>query len=378
MVAAVWLRSVLRFPRLRVQGECQVQISVVRPNELGANEIALWRSMQDKTKSLMSPFLCPEFAIAVDKFRPDARVAVLMEGTEIVGFFPFQRQRFGVGVPIGAGLNDWQGLIHSPGIEWDPLELLRACKISVWQFDHLLQGQHPFDRYVVAVAPSPVIDLTDGFMEYHARLKTKSRKFCRNLYRQTGRLEHDVGKLRLVVDSRDLAGLRTLMTWKSDQCRRNSWIDLFDRSWVIDLLDYLFSTHNDWFGGLLSLLYAGDTIIAANFGLRSSHMLSLWFAAYDTGFSSRSPGIIQFVRTAEEVAALGVHLINLGKGNDRYKQALKSDDLFVAEGMVARGVLLGTAHRARSSAVRWAGPQIRKYPHLFRATDRLIRHYGRI
>src|SRR5689334_11411149 len=102
-----------------------MQISVARPNELGSGEIAAWHSMQRQTPSLGNPFLSPEFAIAVGKFRPDARIAVLADGPTITGFFPFQRRRFGIGVPIAAGLNDCQGLIHAPGMEWDARELLR-------------------------------------------------------------------------------------------------------------------------------------------------------------------------------------------------------------------------------------------------------------
>ena len=111
----------------------QVQISVVRPGELGPGEIAAWHSIRRQTGSLASPFLCPEFAVAVGRVRPDARVALLADGPDIVGFFPFQRRRLGVGVPIGAGLSNCQGLIHAPGAEWDARELLRACQLSVWQ-----------------------------------------------------------------------------------------------------------------------------------------------------------------------------------------------------------------------------------------------------
>jgi CelD/BcsL family acetyltransferase involved in cellulose biosynthesis len=334
--------------------------------------------MQNKTASLMNPFLCPEFAVAVDKFRPDARVAVLVEGTEIVGFFPFQRRRFRVGVPIGAGLNDCQGLIHTPGLEWDASELLRACKISVWQFDHLVQGQRPFGGYRTAIATSPVIDLTDGFAAYHEKLQIKSSKFCKDLERKTHRLEYTAGELRFVMDSSNLSELRTLIAWKSDQCRHNNWINLFDRPWVVNLLDYLFSNHSSYFSGLLSLLYAGETPVAAHFGLRASHVLAAWFPAYDKRFARQSPGLIQLLRMVEEAAAIDVHLIDLGKGTSRFKETLKNCDLFVAEGMVTLGPLCAVAHRARSSTVRWVGPQIRRNRYMFRVTEQLLRHYGRI
>jgi CelD/BcsL family acetyltransferase involved in cellulose biosynthesis len=81
---------------------------------------------------------------------------------------------------------------------------------------------------------------------------------------------------------------------------------------------------------------------------------------------------------AEGTAALGVHLIDLGKGAERYKQTLKSHELYVAEGMVARGTLLAGAHRVRSNAIDWARPRIKRHPRVLRGIDQLLRHFGRI
>ena len=186
--------------------------------------------MQRETASLANPFLCPEFAAAVDTFRSGARVAVLADGPTTIGFFPYERRKFGIGVSIGAGLNDCQGLIHATGAEWDSRELLRACKIAIWQFDNLVEGQLPFDRYKVAVAPSPVIDLTDGFAAYHEKLRVKSPQFSKDLARKARKLERETGELSFTVDSRDVAELRALMVWKSGQYHRNGWPDvLIDR-----------------------------------------------------------------------------------------------------------------------------------------------------
>jgi CelD/BcsL family acetyltransferase involved in cellulose biosynthesis len=355
-----------------------VQISVVRPGELGPSEIAAWHSMQGQTGSLASPFLCPEFAIAVGNFRPGARVAVLADGPAIVGFFPFERRRLRIGVPIGAGMTDCQGLIHSPGLEWDVRELLRACNMSVWQFDHLVEGQRPFEPYAVTVAPSPAIDLTDGFAAYQRKLRIKSSKFCREMARKARKLERDTGEVRFVVDSRDSAGLDALMSWKSDQFRRTGWINIFDRSWIVNLVDCIFNTHNDRFGGVLSLMYAGEILVSAQLDIRFDHLVAGWFMGYDRRFSRQSPGLIHTLRKAEETAPLGVRMIDMGKGAEPYKEELKNHELFVAEGMVARGTPLAVAHRVRSGAVRWARPRIRRHPYLFRVGDQLLRHYGRI
>lgn len=361
------------------KGRRHMQISVVRPSELGPDEVAAWHSMQRETRYLANPFLCPEFAIAVDKFRPDARVAVLIDGPTIVGFFPFERRRFSLGVPIGAGLSDCQGLVHAPGLEWDSRELLRACNISVWQFDHLVEGQRPFERYAVSVAPSPVIDLTDGFAAYREKLRIKSSKFLRQLAGKARRLERDAGKVRFIVNSHDSVGLRALMYWKSDQFRRTGRNNIFDRSWIVDLVDYLFSTYNDRFGGQLSLMYTEETLISTQFDIRFDHVLAGWLTAYNRCFSRRSPGLIHHLRKAEETAALGIHLIDLGKGTEPYKQKLKNHELFVAEGMAIGRSSLAAVHRIRSGAVRWASPQIKQYPHLlrmYRAADRLLWRRG--
>ena len=354
-----------------------MEISVARPCEIGRNEIAAWHSMQCKTGNLANPFLSPEYAAAIGRFREDARVAVLTDGPEIVGFFPFERRRFGVGVPIGAGLNNCQALIHAPGVDWDPREILRACKIAVWQFDNLVEGQAPFEPYATAAVSSAAIDLTSGFAAYQKRLQARSAKFCRNIRRIARNLEQEVGALRFVVDSREMAHLGTLMRWKSEQCGRNGWVDLFDRPWIVDLVDYLFGTRGDSFTGLLSVLYAGQAPVAAQFGLLSGSVFCGWFTAYDNKFGRYSPGLIQFIRLAEELPALGVRTIDLG-GTGGFKDDLKSHDTFFAKGMVTRGPLLAAAHRTRIASTGWAQRQVRRYPPLFRAADQLFRHYGRI
>ena len=355
-----------------------MQISLTRPGELGPAEIAAWRSMQRATESLASPFMCPEFSIAVGNFRPHARVAVLYDGTEIAGFFPFERRGLGVGAPIGAGLNYRQGLVHAPLVDWDPRELLRGCRLSAWKFDNLVTGQKPFERYAFTVHPAPFLDLTGGFEVYEKKLRMRSPKFCRELARKARRLERETGELRFAVDSRDISALRMLMAWKAGQYYQSTRLNFFERPWVVDFMDWLFSTRNDHFCSLLSVLYAGETVVAADFGLRSGRVLGGWFSAYDLRFSRESPGMIQHLRMAEQAAALGVQLIDMGSGPEQYKETLKSGDQLVEAGIVAGGRVVASVHRTRGAAADWGRRQVKRYPPLFRAADRVLRHFGRI
>jgi CelD/BcsL family acetyltransferase involved in cellulose biosynthesis len=355
-----------------------VRISVIHPRELGAAEIAAWRSMQARTEALANPFLSPDFTIAVGQLRPEARVAVLAEGPDIVGFFPFERRKLGTGVPIAAGLTDCQGLIHAPEVDWQPRMLLRACGISAWRFDHLVAGQRPFERYQMALAPSPIVNVAQGFDAYYATLKASYPRFCRDIARRSRKSEREVGEARLVPDSRDVSALHTLMAWKSDQYRRTGRLDRFSQPWIVSLLETMLATRNEQFSGMLFMLYAGDVPVAANFCLRSSGVMAGWFTAYDTNYARYSPGLALTLRMIEAAAGQGVHRIDMGKGNKDYKDRLKNDEIFVGEGIITRRSPLGAASYASSVPVAWAIRKIRRHRPLFNAADALLRRYGQI
>lgn len=219
-----------------------MQISVVRPAELGEREFSAWHGLQAGSRELRNPFMCPEFAVAVGGSRPGARVAVLTDGSRYAGFFPFERGRLGVGRPIGAGISDCQGLVTAPGERVSADELLRSCGLSVWHFDHLIGGQQPFCQFQAAAVASPAVDLTSGFAAYADKLKDSSPRLRSDLGRKTRKLEREAGPLRFEVDVRDLNDLRTLMSWKSDQYRRTGRPDRFDQPWIVDVVDALFAS----------------------------------------------------------------------------------------------------------------------------------------
>jgi hypothetical protein len=99
---------------------------------------------------------------------------VLTESGSVIGFFPFEKRRFGMGVPISGWLSPCHGLIHAPGAEWDPQELLRGCRLASWKFDNLIPAQKPFTPFHACIDPAPVIDLSDGFDDYYAKLRVKA------------------------------------------------------------------------------------------------------------------------------------------------------------------------------------------------------------
>lgn len=294
--------------------------------------------------------MSPEFVLAVGRSRADARVAVLTDGSQLIGFFPFQRRSPRLGSPIGAGINDWQGLVHVPGFECDARDLLKGCKLAVWHFDHVPEGQRPFGSYAISTAPSPVIDLSSGFPEYYRQLRARSPKLCQTLGRKQRRMAEMFGEVRFVAGSRDRSLLRTLIGWKSEQCRRNGWTSPLAQHWVSDVFDDLLDTRGDGFESILSVLYAGDTPVSVHFDLRASGTVAVWVLAYEIEASKWSPGMIQNLQIAERMAGQGVTQINFGKGTEHYKALLGTDALLVTQGCAARGPL----HRQSEAALAWA------------------------
>ncbi|WP_105972654.1 GNAT family N-acetyltransferase [Streptomyces geranii] len=358
-------------------------LTVYRPGELTAADRAAWTALQAKahlhgSPELANPFLSPEFALAVGRCRRGVRIAVLREGGEPAAFFPFQRSAAGVGRAIGLGVSDCQGLVHRPGFTWDARELLRACGLSVWEFDHLVEGQGPFEAEASGTFPSPVMDVDQGYEAYLAQLRARSPKFTRTTLAKERRLGRDAGEVRYVHDERDPEALRVLMAWKSAQYRRTGRSDRFAHPWITGLVQQLFHTRSDPFAGILSVLYAGGKPVAAHFGLRTERVLACWFPAYDPAFSKYSPGLVLHLRMAEAAAADGIAYLDLGRGQKEYKDSLKTRELMVSEGWVTRRHPVAVGHRARRAPVRALRNVVLSRPELFEPADRALKRMGQL
>ncbi|MFC5718598.1 GNAT family N-acetyltransferase [Streptomyces gamaensis] len=359
-----------------------MDIGVHRPGELTAADRAAWTALQsravaDGSAQLGNPFLAPEFTLAVGRCRGSARIAVVREDGGPVAFFPYQRTALGVGRAIGLGVSDAQGLVHRPGFQWDARELLHACGLSVWEFDHLVEGQKPFEVGASGLYSSPVVDVEQGFEAYLAALRKQSPKFTRTTLAKERRLGRDVGEVRYVHDERDPAVLRALIRWKSAQYRRTGRSDRFARPWIACLVHQLFHTRTPSFSGLLSVLYAGGRPVAAHFGLRSRTVLACWFPAYDPVFARYSPGLVLHLRMAEAAAGEELSHLDLGRGTKAYKNSLKTRELYVSEGLVMRRHPVALGHRARRAPVRALRNAVLSRPELFEPADRLLKRMGR-
>jgi CelD/BcsL family acetyltransferase involved in cellulose biosynthesis len=325
-----------------------VRYHVITADELDASLVLAWRSAQRAVPHFESPFFCPEFTRLVAAVRDDVRIVVVEEDGRPVAFFPHQRGTWAQGKAVGGAFSDYHGVIAPSRGEWCVPDLLRAARLAVWSFDHLVDPFGKFDSYVTARDRSPQIDISGGLEAYLKRIGGAPSEFAR----KARKMEREVGALTFTLH--DPRPLDLLLRWKSDQFRSVGAADAFARRWTVDLLHNVMNVQTAEFAGVCSVLRAGDRVIAVHAGMRSRAMLHWWFPKYEEEFAKYSPGIILLMRIAEAIAPAGVRTIDLGKGEARYKRSVMTGEAELKVGCVELPSLRTQARRLRRAAEAFA------------------------
>ena len=310
-----------------------MNIRVVKFENLTPEEIAAWSDIQRSEPSLDSPYFRPEFTEVVAAVRHDVEVAVLEETGRPIGFLPFQRSPWSIGRPVGGALSDFHGLIARPGLACDPLELLRACGLTTWHFNHLIAGQSWFAPFVWKEAESHYIDLSGGMNAYLAE-RQNGRRFMKKYGQKKRKLVREIGPVRYEFHRPDREMIASCVAWKRDQYRRTNELDVFRFAWVRNLLDRILEYVGDDFSTVVGVLYAGDTVAAINFGMRSRSIFHSWFPAYNVNLAKYSPGFLHWIEAMKSARAHDIRRIDLSTGPEPFKTRFGTGASRVGEGAV--------------------------------------------
>jgi CelD/BcsL family acetyltransferase involved in cellulose biosynthesis len=232
-------------------------------------------------------------------------------------------------------------------VEWNAKDLIGASGLRAWEFDHVVAAQREFERFAHTRATSPVIEISSDLEALLQERHAAGVREIRAALRKMRKLEREHGDLRFVPHETAPEALATLLRWKQQQYLQTGVVDVLARPWVRQTLELAHATHDEGFAGLLSLLYAGDTLVAAHLGLRSRRVWHYWFPAYDPRFARYSPGIALLLKMVEHASALGIGSIDLGKGDARYKSSLANTTVPLVEGRVELPSIAAAAGRLR-------------------------------
>ncbi|MEM8678878.1 MAG: GNAT family N-acetyltransferase, partial [Planctomycetota bacterium] len=318
-----------------------MNIQSIRPEQLTDEMIDSWLESCRRSPHLYgSPFLSPYFTLAAAPYRPRVEVGIIGDvaaDPSGVAFFPFERQRERIAVPVGDPLNDFHGIVAPPHFSLDSRQLLQGLQLSEWRFHHQLADHPTFAAALYERRPSPYVDLTQGFARYYAgRRQAHPRTFKDQQKRWRGLAEFTAsrgwGPLRFEFDVREPAILDQLIAWKRNQYARTRRTDVFAHDWTRQLVHELARSSMPNFGGVHSVLFAGERPIAAHFGLRFNHTLHCWFPAFDLECAKWSPGLQLWVRFMEASPQHGIHRIDFGSGPETFKYKLSNAQSWVGVG----------------------------------------------
>ena len=333
-----------------------LDVETLHPNQLSAEDVALWRSLASAGQGFGNPLLGPDFALAVGRVREDARVAVARRGGQTLGFLAYHHRPGGLARPIGSPLSDYHGLVGRPDANLRIEDVLRAAGVSLFRYTGLIDPHGVFPVASRTDRTAHVIDLADLTAEaYLEAVRAQSAKKIKNYRRLDHKLGREVGEVRLVAGDASREAFNQLIDWKREQLTRTGGHDFLRSDWTRELMADLFAQRSGDFQGLMINLYAGDQLVGGHFGIRQGQTYHPWIASTNPAHAAWSPGQIFFLRAIAAMPEMGLTRYDLGPGHDHYKRSYAFSAVTIGEGAAKASSIAGRMAMSVESAWSLAG-----------------------
>ena len=309
------------------------RVHLISPDTLSNDLIDVWRSHQAADENLRGPFFSPEYIRVAASARPEVTVAVLETPGQAPAFLPLHRDG-SIARPVGLRASDFSGVIAAPGYTWSPESVIRSCGLSGWDFTNIVTSDQTMQPHFRAFADSPFADLSEGYEAFARDRSTSGSDLVKSVAQKARKMEREVAPMRFEAHVLDRRALTLLYEWKAAQRARTNTIDVLSTPWMREMVERMLEDNTDTFGGLLSVLYAGDQVAAAHFGMRSETVWHYWFAAYNHELQRYSPGLIILLEMLKAAPTLGIRTLTLGQGDEAYKLRFATGSTQLASGSV--------------------------------------------
>ena len=343
-------------------------------NQVDASLSNQWSLLQGGSPALASPFFSFGFARIVGECCADTFVGLVKNDSKVSGILPFHIKSRGAAVPLAGQYSDYQGFIGKPpDLEYIP-EMLRAFRVSAYDFNHAIEDQEAFLFNAFWRNRSPRVDLRNGYDEWKQQISAKS-SVMKSLARKERKIAREVGPLRFVEHDTSASSWQEFKGWKDRALRSLGQPGFPGLPWASNLIETLQNADDGAFNGCFSTLYAGDKLVAAHFGIRSNKVWHWWFPSYDFEFSAYSPGLLMLNRCIEAADRLGFSELDFGRGDERYKKEFANESRAICEGSFERMTLVGATRGVRKTMQRLANRFLRDHSAdlLRRGTTKILR-----
>lgn len=309
-----------------------IEVKNVKFCELPRSAMDSWQAWSEQPE-FYSPYFHPEFATCADRVRDDVSVLLGYSNDQLIGILPYQVCGESSLEPVGGAVNDYHGVLCDVQNPVGATELLRAAEFQQFKFHSLVSQDNPLNDYVYNRIEANVADFSTGREKFYKEIRDKSSTIRRHP-QKTRKMIRELGPLRLELDCRSNETLQWVIEQKRKRYARTGVVDFFGVEWTRNLLQEIFETRTEDFGGLLSALYAGDQLVAAHFGMRCRSTVHYWYPVYDSRFKIYSPGTQMFLDIVEQSKDLGIQKIDFGYGEDPYKARITNQRFHVLRGCI--------------------------------------------
>ncbi|GBF56352.1 hypothetical protein PbB2_00007 [Candidatus Phycosocius bacilliformis] len=322
-----------------------MKVTTISAESLTHEQIACWVGLQAETKAYGSPLVGPYFAQLVHRHRGDVTIAIASEAGADVAFLAYHRAGRGdLCRPVGWPFGDYQAIVCHPSYRLNVETFLQGAGINRLRVTGLMDPTGLIEPNVLTPALGFRIHLAGGGEATMERLRQANPKWAKNLRRLANKLNRELGPVRLVLEDRDPANLDQILKLKVNQYHDSGMTNVLRPAWVRGMMQDLINQPSRDFGGCLITMFAGDYLVAGQFGVRQGSWFHPWIASTCPKVHAYSPGIVFLGQMLRNSDAIGLETIDLAQGHSHYKSQFARHPITVFAGEV------GAQARAASHA----------------------------
>ena len=332
-----------------------MQVTVVRPSELGCSEARQWRAFQGSSRLMSHPFLSLSYARTWGAAKPGARVAVVEDNGRIQAFIPFELGAGRIAGTLGGGQTAIDGMVTS-GVPLNMPAVVRKAGLRGWRFERAPVDQKALDPHRYSgphhCRTVSYADLSGGYDKYLSDLSDGTRKRIARTEAYRRALQRKAGSVSFEWRVPKPEFFDQLMEWKSAQYRNAR--EMSEDQEVMSVLRELAFMDADDCRGLIGVLIAGEQTAAVTLCLEGPGVITLYTLAYNPEFGRFSAGTMQLLDLIREAAARDIKMVDFGADHTvqehTYKDRFRNATYELSGGAVWAGRMEARARSIYRSA----------------------------